>query len=213
LSKWKTHGTVLTMTNPESERIVGLYQRQARAWAADRADYLVERAWLDRFLGLNEPGATILDLGCGSGKPIARYLIERGRSVMGLDSSPEMIAMYRESFPNHDWQVGDMRSISFGRTFAGIIAWDSFFHLCHDDQRRMFPIFREHAAPQSALIFTSGPHHGEVVGNLNGESLYHASLAPSEYRALLDTSGYGVVAHIARDMTCGGRTVWLAQRK
>jgi hypothetical protein len=104
-----------------------------------------------------------------------------------------------------------MRTLSLGRRFDGILAWDSFFHLKHEDQRRMFPIFREHAAPRAALMFTSGPAHGESTGRLEGEPLYHASLDVAEYRNLLEDAGFAVVATIAEDKTCGGRTVWLAQ--
>jgi hypothetical protein len=37
-----------------------------------------------------------------------------------------------------------MRQLALGRPFDGIVAWDSFFHLGHDDQRRMFAIFADH---------------------------------------------------------------------
>ncbi len=74
------------------------------------------------------------------------------------------------------------------------MAWDSFFHLGFDDQRRMFAVFRAHAAPGAPLLFTSGPRHGEAIGRFRGEPLYHASLAPDEYRALLAANGFAVVA-------------------
>jgi len=51
------------------------------------------------------------------------------------------------------------------------------------------------------------------MGTLEGDPLYHASLAPSEYRDLLNTHGFDVAAHIAEDPASGGRTVWLAQRR
>src|SRR5579864_8186854 len=148
----------------DSERVIDLYRRHARAWAADRGNRLIERAWLDQFLALLPTNAAILDIGCGSGEPIDRYLIEQGRRVTGVDSSPEMIEMCKERFPTQDWHVADMRRLSIGRVFDGIIAWDSFWHLCPDDQRRMFPIFREHAAPRATLMFTSGPSAGEGIG-------------------------------------------------
>ena len=103
-----------------------------------------------------------------------------------------------------------MRQLALQRQFSGILAWDSFFHLSYDDQRRMFPLFREHAAPNAALMFTSGPVHGEAIGSFAGEPLYHASLAPAEYRSLLDQNGFRVVAYIAEDADCGGHAIWLA---
>jgi SAM-dependent methyltransferase len=150
----------------ESERIIDLYQRHAKAWAAERGTRLVEAAWLDRFRSLLPSGGAVLDIGCGSGEPIARYLIERGHAVIGVDSSPEMIDMCRDRFPDGDWRICDMRNLSMDRAFNGILAWNSYFHLCHDDQRRMFPIFRSHSAAGAALLFTSGPSHGEAIGEL-----------------------------------------------
>jgi SAM-dependent methyltransferase len=195
----------------EAERIVGLYQRHARAWAHDRGNRLLESGWLDRFRNLLPIGATVLDVGCGSGEPIARYLIEQGCDVTGVDPAPEMIAICEGHFPDRDWCIADMRTLSLGRTFDGILAWDSFFHLRRSDQRRMFPIFRKHAAPRAALMFTSGPSHGEAIGTYQGEPLYHASLDGAEYRALLDGYGFEVVAHMTEDPNCGHHTIWLAQ--
>ena len=203
-------GTFAVVTS-EAERIIGLYQRHARAWVSDRGARLYEDGWLDRFLGLVPPRPAVLDLGCGSGTPIAAYLMAQGCAVTGVDSSPEMIAMCRETFPDGDWRVADMRSPSLEQRFGGVIAWDSFFHLNHDDQRRMFAVFREHTAPGGALMFTSGPAHGEAIGAFRGEPLYHASLDGVEYRALFDAHGFDVVAHVVEDPACGGRTVWLAK--
>lgn len=106
-----------------------------------------------------------------------------------------------------------MRSLSLGRTFAGILAWDSFFHLQPGDQRRMFRVFRQHAAPDAALMFTSGPREGVAMGTFGGEPLYHASLDAAEYQALLDEAGFDVVSNVFEDPAMGGHTIWLARRR
>ena len=196
----------------EAERIVGLYERRAAAWTAARETArFVERSWLDRFSALVTPGGSVLDIGCGAGEPIARYLAGLGHAVTGVDASQAMIAMFKARVPGRDARVADMRTLDLGRQFDGLLAWDSFFHLDHDAQRAMFPIFRTHARPGAALMFTSGPAHGEAIGRLEGEPLYHASLAPTEYRELLAVQGFEVAAHKAEDPDCGGRTVWLAR--
>lgn len=194
----------------DADAIIGHYQRHALIWDAARGKSLFEQPWLDRFLQVQPAGGSILDIGCGSAEPIARYLIEAGHEVTGIDASALMIDLCRDRFPDSGWHVADMRQLALGRRFGGLIAWDSFFHLSHDDQRRMFPIFAAHAAPCAALMFTSGPSHGEAIGSFAGERLYHASLDPAEYRALLDTHGFDVVAHVVEDPECGGRTIWLS---
>jgi SAM-dependent methyltransferase len=196
----------------EAARIVGLYERHALAYDADRSRVLMEQDWLDAFLDLVPPGGPVLDIGCGMGEPIAAHVLVRGHSVTGIDASPTLIGLCRERLPSGDWYVGDMLQLALGHTFAGLIAWDSFFHLDHDDQRAMIPRFAAHAAPGAALLFTTGPRPGIAMGEYRGEPLHHASLAPDEYRALLRANGFAVVRHMTEDPTCGGHTVWLARR-
>ena len=196
----------------DADRIIGLYDRHAGAWDRDRSRYLFERNWLDRFRAFLPVGGSVLDIGCGMGEPIARFLIEAGHAVTGIDSAPSMLALCQARFPDQDWIEADMRTLALGRRFDGVLAWDSFFHLRAADQRRMFPLFRAHAAPGAPLLFTSGPEHGEALGTFEGEVLYHASLSPEEYRALLAENGFAVVRTIANDPDCTGHTVWLARR-
>jgi hypothetical protein len=106
-----------------------------------------------------------------------------------------------------------MRGLSWDRRFDVILAWDSLFHLSPENQRRMFPIFRRHARPKAALMFTSGHSHGEIISTFEGEPLYHGSLDGAEYRSLLHENGFEVVSHVAEDPDCGQHTVWLAQIK
>lgn len=198
--------------NP-ADTIIDLYTRHGLAWVALRGTVAAEGAWPARFMALLPPGGTVLDLGCGGGEPIAGTLIRAGHPVTGLDASPPLLALARERHPAQQWILGDMRELALGRTFDGLVAWDSFFHLDHDAQRAMFPRFAAHAAPRAALMFTSGPSHGIALGSFAGETLFHASLDPAEYRALLAAQGFAVVDHVPEDPSCGGRTVWLAQRE
>jgi SAM-dependent methyltransferase len=196
----------------DAAKIIDLYRRHARAWTTARGDHLHERKWVEMFRELMPRGGTVLDLGCGSGVPISRFLVSQGLRVTGVDSAPEMISMFRENLPGQTGIVGDMRMLDLQKTFDGLIAWDSVFHLSRADQRSMFRIFRDHSSGGSALLFTSGPTDGEALGSLEGEPLYHASLSGAEYRLLLGRAGFDVVAHVIKDPACGGRTVWLAQR-
>lgn len=200
------------MSGTRPEDIAGIYERKAREYDAVRSRALFERNWLERFAALLPETASVLDLGCGHAEPIAAWLIDQGCSVTGVDTAPSLLALCRQRFPDHHWIESDMRHVALGQQFNGIVAWDSFFHLGFDDQRAMFEVFRAHAAPGAALMFTSGPAHGEATGDHAGEALYHASLAPEEYRALLAANGFDVVGFKANDADCAGHTVWLAQR-
>jgi SAM-dependent methyltransferase len=195
-----------------AEEIISLYERHAAAWLRLRdSNQFIEARWMKRFQELLSPGCAILDIGCGSGRPISQFFIERGFEVVGVDSSETLIDSCRDGFPYQQWIVADMRTLSLGRRFQGLIAWDSFFHLSHDHQRKMFEVFREHAADGAALIFNTGTVHGEAIGSFEGERLYHASLSTDEYQNLFLAHGFRVIRHEADDPQCGGRAVWLAQ--
>jgi trans-aconitate methyltransferase len=193
------------------ERIAGLYEENAAAWDRQRGRDLHERAWLERFAALLPEHGSVLDVGCGMGEPIGRWLVERGLRVTGVDSSPTLIAMARERLPGARWEVADMRALALGTRFDGLIAWHSLFHLGPDDQRPLFGRLAAHAAPGAALMFTSGPAEGESLGEWQSEPLYHASLDPAEYRRLLGEAGFAVLDNKPQDPECGGATIWLAR--
>lgn len=185
------------------EAIIPTYHRLAARFDALRDRSLFERGWLDAFAALLPPGGRVLDLGCGMAEPIAAHFIARGFVLTGLDAAPAMIALCRGRFPEQCWLVGDMRRPPpLGEAFDGILAWDSFFHLTASDQRAMFDVFAAHAAPGAALMFTSGPEAGTATGALEDAPLFHASLAPAEYRKLLANHGFAVNRFTPNDPTC-----------
>ncbi len=62
-------------------------------------------------------------------------------------------------------------------------------------------------------MLTVGPSRSEVVGQVNGEEIYHASLAPQEYETALNDLGLAVVEFAIEDAECDRQTVLLARRK
>lgn len=190
-----------------------VYEAVAREFDRDRSKALMEKFYLGRVLELLPAGAAVLDLGCGSAEPLAQFFIERGCRITGIDAASAMIALCRERYPEHRWIEADMRALDLDRRFDAVLAWDSFFHLPADDQRAMFAVFAQHAAPGAPLLFTSGPGAGVAMGEIYGHALHHASLDASEYEQLLTAHGFRVLLHRVEDPDCGRHTVWLAQRE
>lgn len=201
------------MPRKPADDVMSLYQQNAKVWMNLRRYDLFERTWLDRFIANLPPiGREVLDLGCGSGRPIARYLIDNGCQVTGIDAATSLIEIAVEAFPEQTWIAADMRHLPPLGRFHGLIAWHSFFHLTPEDQRPMFENFNHLARPGAALIFTSGTTLGDTIGTFAGQPLYHGSLDAAEYRQLLSATGFEVVKHIENDPTCCGATIWLARK-
>ena len=118
-----------------------VYDSNAQAFDRQRNKSLFEKKWLDIFCSHLKSGDSILDVGCGSGTPIAEYFIQKQYKVTGVDFSPNMLKMTSERFPQQEWILQDMREIHLNRQFDGIISWNGFFHLNHKDQYDVFSKF------------------------------------------------------------------------
>ncbi|KAJ54463.1 hypothetical protein ACMU_17290 [Actibacterium mucosum KCTC 23349] len=190
--------------------ILTTYELHAAGYARSRSKVLFERGWLDRALA-HAPGRRVLDLGCGSGNPIARYLSDRRAEVTGVDGAAAMVALFQQTLPGAEAIHADMRDLALNRQFDVVVAWNSFFHLAPDDQRAMFPVFAAHAAPGAVLLFTTGHQAGEAMGSVQGTAVYHSSLSPDDYRGLLKDAGFTVLKFTPQDPDCNQHSVWLAR--
>lgn len=191
-------------------RIAELYQRHASAFDAARRASFPERVWLERFERLLPKGAEILDLGCGGGEPIARFLVDQGHHLTGVDTSSTLINLARTRFPRHKWIEADM--MRFGGDSGandGILAWCSLFHLEVDQQEKLIRRMSIWLRKGGVAMFNTGPANGTAMGQFEGEELFHASLAPAEYNAIFAECGLTLINHVIEDASCGGFTVWL----
>src|ERR1044071_3391209 len=108
------------------------YDHIAEQWHSNfRGQAYVDRVlgYVDKVLDGLPPGAKVLDLGCGTGNPIARHLVQRGYRVIGIDQSEKMLAIAKQVVPEAEFIHGDMVEIQFTDKFGAAVAWDSIFHV------------------------------------------------------------------------------------
>ncbi|MGR1580435.1 class I SAM-dependent DNA methyltransferase [Thalassobius sp. S69A] len=200
-----------------------VYDRQADAWDSQRGQRheelgLYERNWLQKWLASLPRPADLLDLGCGSGRPIAGFLLAQGHQLTGYDYSARMIRLAQSHFPTASWptaawHVADMRDMSTDRHWDGILSWDGFFHLSPQEQRSALPRMAARLRPGGAMMLTVGWGEGAVTGTVNGETVYHGSLSTDEYVTILKQAGFSAVTVTLKDASVLGRCVLLATGK
>lgn len=195
-----------------SDANLAVYEAQAAAYDRLRSQALFEARWLARFSACLPAGGRVLDLGCGTGQPIAAWFAAEGFRVTGVDWSEAMLAQARAKRPDGDWRRADMRSFDLGEVFDGLIAWDSFFHLTQEEQRACLPRMAQHLAPGGSLLVTVGPVEGEARGEVGGQPVYHASLSPAEYATILQENGLRLTGFLAEDPETNRHTVLMARK-
>lgn len=189
-----------------------IYERHAADYDATRSRALFEARWLARFTAQLPAEGHILDLGCGAGAPIAQWFMSEGFAVTGLDFAEAMLDLARARWPQGDWRQGEMRHFDLGRSFDGIVAWNSLFHLPPDDQRSCLACCAAHLAPGGTLLATVGPRAEETTGSVAGRVVYHASLSPAGYALALEEIGLRMTGFIAEDDATQSHSVLMARK-
>jgi 2-polyprenyl-3-methyl-5-hydroxy-6-metoxy-1,4-benzoquinol methylase len=186
------------------------YDAIASGFAEMRDSFAAEKKYLDLFMEYLSPKASILDVGCGSGYPIASYLIENGFQVTGVDGSKELLKIAKTKCPLMRSLYGDVRNIDIQEKFDGIIEWWCLFHLPKIDHTKMITRFAHWLKPNGILEFTTGDSEYESSdSNMLNQELSFFSLNPSEYETCLRKNGFKI---LLRENDQETHLVWIAKK-
>jgi ubiquinone/menaquinone biosynthesis C-methylase UbiE len=133
-----------------AERSAQLYDLMVGDWPGEM-DFYRELA-----LAAKANGQAILEVACGTGR-VALRLAQTGVRVVGLDLSPQMLAVARAKDTaglDVTWVQGDMRSFALDETFGLIIVpGHSFQHMkTPADQVAALRCMKHHLAPDGLLV-------------------------------------------------------------
>lgn len=96
----------------------------------ERDVQVAEAQWLIE--QLDRP-ARVLDLGCGSGLPTAKQLLDAGVEVVGVDESAAMLALAEQQAPGGRYLHRDLRNIADLGEFDAAVAFFSLLMLPRAD--------------------------------------------------------------------------------
>ena len=119
---------------------------------------------LNRFLSRLEPGAAILDFGCGSGRD-TKYFLEHGYQVEAIDGSEELckIASAYTGIPVRQMYFQDL---DIREQYDGIWACSSLLHLSYGELDEVLYRIEKALKPQGILYMSF--KHGVFEGERNG---------------------------------------------
>lgn len=163
------------------------YNKIAHAWGSARNHFFGrEREYIDLILSAVPNGSTILDVGCGTGRPMAEYIISRGHHIVGVDQSEEMLAIARQNFPNETWVLCPMEAYEPQVDYQGALVWDSLFHVRRTEHE---PVIRRVVSrlPSGGRIMLTigGSAHPAFTDFMYGQEFYYDSNTPEETEQLL----------------------------
>jgi SAM-dependent methyltransferase len=187
------------------------YDRIAGEFSKARAGFR-EQGYVDRLIGLAAPGARILDLGCGTGIPIARYLIDHGFCVTGVDSSAAMLARATRHCPEAGLVLADMTELELDGPFGGVVAWDSVFHVPRAQHGRVFAAIARALSPGAPLLLSVGGSEGDFTAPMLEVEFSYSGDHPAESRRRLEECGFDVLIAEVDDPASRGHVAMLCTR-
>lgn len=187
------------------------YDLIASGFAKMRDSFNTEKKYLDLFLQLLKPKVHVLDIGCGSGYPIASYLIEKDLQVTGIDGSQELLNIAKTNCPTMKCVYGDIRTVELEEKYDGIVEWWCLFHIPKPDHAKMIARFAKWLKKDGILEFTTGDHeYEEKSSDMLNQELAFYSLDPIEYEKFLKENGFKILLRESDQET---HLVWIAQRE
>ena len=155
------------------------YAANAEAFASSTVDVAFSSVQ-KCFEGLLQPGARVLDFGCGSGRD-AKHFLEAGFAVDAVDGSPELcrIASELTGLPVRCMRFEELSAQSI---YDGIWACSSILHV---PSRQLLALLAKMAAAlkPGGVVYTSFKL-GEFEGVRNGR--YFSDFTPESFARLLD---------------------------
>jgi cyclopropane fatty-acyl-phospholipid synthase-like methyltransferase len=190
------------------------YDRAAESYARTR-DQFTSLPYLEQLTIRLRPGATVLDVGCGAGVPIDRYLVDRGYRVFGVDLSERQIELARVNVPKVCYAVQDMTLLVLGTySVDAIVSFYAIFHTPRDGHAALFRTLHSFLPEGGLLLVTMGSSGWEgVEEDFHGVRMYWSHFDSLTNRRLIEEAGFAVLLDTIDSQSGEQHQVVLAERQ
>lgn len=169
------------------------YDKIARDYQANRHVF-DNRKELEEFVSSLPRDAKVLDVGCGAGVPVAKYLVESRFDVTGIDFSGSMLKLARKNVSQAKFVKKDMTNSSFKEnSFDGLVASYSLIHVPREKHFSVFKSFHRILKPNAVMLISLGPDEFEGTAKYYGADMFWSHYRPEESLQLIKNAGFQII--------------------
>lgn len=187
------------------------YNKIAKDFNKQRAQSNVS-PYVEVFADKLPKNAHVLDIGCGSGVPNTKYLVQNGFELVGIDLSEKLINLAQKNVPRAKFSNVGVFEFETEQKFDGVIAWDSLFHLKPEEHKKAFAKIDSLLKPSGYLLFTHGGSEGEIRSEMYDNEFYYSSPGPEVIKDILAELNYKILEWDLDKEQGNGYLVVLAQK-
>ena len=179
------------------------YNKIAEKYLTERhAEIQDDITLLSKFVSFIEENDRVLDVGCGAGIPITKFLSEKFQ-VTGVDISGKQIELAKQNVPNGVFYCKDMTKLDFpDNYFGGMVAYYSIIHVPRNEQRGLFRNFYRMLKPNGVAILSllNADNSSYVNNDFLGVEMFWSGYDAETNINILEEIGFEILlANILRD--------------
>jgi len=160
-------------------------------------------------------GAKVLDLGCGAGIPIDKFLLEKGYRVTGMDISSEQLNLAKQNLPDGEFIQSDMSEVNFPEdSFDAIVSFYAIFHIPREEHedllKKCFALLKK----DGHLLVTMGASEWEGTENdFHGAKMFWSHYGKEKNIEMVKRAGFEIVYEVVDESGGEKHLVIFARKK
>lgn len=163
----------------------------------------------EQFIRMLPKGASILDVGCGSGRD-AKIFSEKGLMVIGVDFSAKMIETARKTAPKAEFHLMDLEDLRFSEeSFDGVWASCSLLHIPKEQLSSVLSQIQYLLKKDGVLYLSVKKGHGEVIETdqrYGGLKKFWSFFQEEELKSLLANANFTIQEIFVEGITSNYQT-------
>jgi len=149
---------------------------------------------LEAFVGLLPRNANVLDLGCGAGVPVTKFLVDSGFNVTGIDFSESMLNLATKNVPEAKFVKKNMTELDFkGKSFDGLMACYSIIHVPREKHVTLFQAFRRILKLNGIILISVGSTGWEGTEEFYGTRMFWSHYGPKKTLQIVIDAGFEIL--------------------
>ncbi len=129
-----------------------------------------EYSVLKMFSDMLPKNSDVLDIGCGSGRPITQYLSDEGHRLLRIDISPGQIGKARLQLVKSNVAIADMMNYKYPDDhYHGLVCLHSLVHVERIYHSKLLKIFYRALKPGGLILISINTDSKEGISYLNSD--------------------------------------------
>jgi SAM-dependent methyltransferase len=183
------------VADPRTQIVADGYDAMGETFAAWREGFVGDprREWEDELVSRLEPGARLLELGCGGGSPETRRFAQRF-AVTGVDISPRQVERARAAIPEAEFVCADFTELELSAdSFDAVAGFVVFNHVPRELLAPLLGNIHDWLVSGGRLLTAFGASDNPGwTGEWLGAETYFSGFPPEVNSRLVRDAGFAI---------------------